>query len=178
MIAIKARFYFFNPFTWVIWLGFGLLWLITRLPYAAQKLIGLAIGRLIYLFSPKLKHITLTNLRLCFPELAESAVLTLCKRNFGSLGLGIIETAMAWWMSARRLQKCQVTVTGMEYAEQAFARGKGIILLSPHSTCLEMIGRLIGSRYTLATMYRPHKNPMVAKIQERYRQKYNIKQLS
>jgi KDO2-lipid IV(A) lauroyltransferase len=178
MIAIKERLYFLNPITWAISLALGLLWLVTRLPYRAQKSIGLSLGKVIYFFSPKLKHITTTNLKLCFPQLSTAEIKTLSQRNFESLGLGLIETAMAWWLPDSRLSKCSVKVNGLEFAEQAFAQGKGIILLSPHATCLEMIGRLIGSRYTLATMYRPHKIPLVAKIQERYRQKYNIKQIA
>ncbi len=41
-----------------------------------------------------------------------------------------------------------------------------------------MVGRLLGSRYDLATMYRPHKIAAVAKIQERFREKYQIKQIA
>lgn len=178
MIAIKKRLFFLNPVTWAIWLALGSLWLITRLPYRAQKRIGIALGNFIYLCSPKLKHITTTNLKLCFPELSAEQIVELSKKNFASLGLGLIETAMAWWLPQQRLEQCSVTLTGIEYAEQAFTQGKGIILLSPHFTCLEMIGRLIGARYPLAAMYRPHKISAVAKIQERFRQRYGIKHIA
>jgi Kdo2-lipid IVA lauroyltransferase/acyltransferase len=178
MKAIKKRLFFLNPITWAIWLALGSLWLITRLPYSWQKNIGIALGNIIYLCSSKLKHITTINLKLCFPQLTDAEIIELSKKNFASLGLGLIETAMAWWLPERRLEKCAVKLTGIEHAEQAFANGKGIILLSPHSTCLEMIGRLIGSRYPLAAMYRPHKIPAVAKIQQRFRQRYGIRHIA
>jgi KDO2-lipid IV(A) lauroyltransferase len=41
-----------------------------------------------------------------------------------------------------------------------------------------MVGRLLGSRYSFAAMYRPHKIPLVAKIQERFRQKYHIRHIA
>jgi KDO2-lipid IV(A) lauroyltransferase len=178
MIAIKERLFFLNPISWAIWLALAVLWLITRLPYAIQKAIGHGLGNLIYFFAAKMKHITTTNLKLCFPQLSDNELNQLAKRNFASLGLGLIETAMAWWISDNRLQKCSVKITGLEYVEEAFAQGKGILLLSPHSACLEMVGRLLGSRYNLATMYRPHKIQAVAKIQERFREKYQIKQIA
>jgi Kdo2-lipid IVA lauroyltransferase/acyltransferase len=159
-------------------LALALLWLITRLPYSLQKALGHGLGNVIYFFSGKMKHITTINLQLCFPQLSALEVQQLCKRNFASLGLGVIETAMAWWLPESRLQKCSVKINGLEFAEEAFAQGKGILLLSPHSACLEMIGRLLGSRYNLATMYRPHKIHAVAKIQERFREKYKIKQIA
>jgi KDO2-lipid IV(A) lauroyltransferase len=40
-----------------------------------------------------------------------------------------------------------------------------------------MIGRLLGSKYPLAAMYRPHKNRLIAHVQERFRQKYKIRNI-
>jgi KDO2-lipid IV(A) lauroyltransferase len=178
MTTLKQRFFFLNPMTWLIWSLLGILWLITRLPYSAQKALGRGLGKIIYCVSPKMKHITATNLKLCFPTLSDAEIVSLSKRNFESLGLGLIETAMAWWLPERQLAKCDVKLNGLEFVEAAFANGKGILLLSPHTACLEMIGRLLGSRYQLATMYRPHKIAAVAKIQERFREKYQIKQIA
>jgi KDO2-lipid IV(A) lauroyltransferase len=178
MKAFQERLYYLNPLTWLTWLILSCLWLITRLPCRWQIQLGFGLGKIIYAFSPKLKYITETNLALCFPDLTPADRTALCKKNFESLGAGIIETAMAWWVSDKRLQKCQIEVTGIEFVEEAYTHGKGIILLSPHAMCLEMVGRLIGARYSFAAMYRPHKIPAVAKIQERFRQKYRIKHIA
>jgi KDO2-lipid IV(A) lauroyltransferase len=178
MKAIKDRLALIHPFTWPAWIGLACLWLITRLPYCLQKRIGHAIGKIAYWSAPKMRHITETNIRLCFPALSSEEVTTLVKKNFSSLGMGLIETAMAWWVSDSQLKKCKITITGVEHAEAAFAKGNGMLLLSPHFACLEMIGRLLGSRYTIAAMYRPHKIRLVAAIQERFREKYRIKQIA
>jgi KDO2-lipid IV(A) lauroyltransferase len=178
MKAIRERLALISPLTWPAWIGLGCLWLITRLPYPLQKWIGHSIGKMVYWCSPKLRHITETNIRLCFPDLSAVEITTLVKKNFASLGLGLIETAMAWWLPDSKLKRCKITITGIEYAEEAFAKGKGILLLSPHFTCLEMIGRLLGARYTLAAMYRPHKIRLISVIQERFREKYRIKHIA
>ena len=174
MKALKERLLLINPLTWPLWIGLGILWLITRLPYRCQKWLGHGIGRMTYWCSPKLRHITETNLRLCFPDLTPAEITVMVKKNFASLGMGLIETAMAWWLPDSKLAQCKITLTGVEYADAAFAKGKGALLLSPHFTCLEMIGRLLGSRYQFAAMYRPHKIGLIAAIQARFREKYHI----
>ncbi|HSW70146.1 MAG TPA: LpxL/LpxP family Kdo(2)-lipid IV(A) lauroyl/palmitoleoyl acyltransferase [Gammaproteobacteria bacterium] len=168
---MKKHFELINPIYWPAWFGIGILWLITRLPVRLRLGLGKGIGKLLYCFPSKLKHITEVNIKLCFPELSPEKQQKLARDNFASLGIGLIEAAMAWWLPDEKL-KHLFTLHGMEYVEQAFAKGKGIILLGPHFTCLEMVGRLLGMHYSFAVMYRPHKKRLIAFIQERFRQKY------
>lgn len=162
-----------HPIYWPVWFGFGLLWLLTRLPYRIQLKIGAALGTILYYLPTKLRHITEVNLRLCFPELTDIQRTQLAKKNFASLGIALFETANAWWMPDAKL-KCLYRLSGLEYAEQAFAKGKGIILVSPHFTCLEMIGRLLSMHYSFGAMYRPHKKALVAFIHEKFRKQQNV----
>ncbi|HSW92739.1 MAG TPA: LpxL/LpxP family Kdo(2)-lipid IV(A) lauroyl/palmitoleoyl acyltransferase [Gammaproteobacteria bacterium] len=171
MSHIKKTLALINPIYWPAWLGIGILWLITRLPIRCRLMLGKCIGRMIYAFPGKLKHITETNINLCFPELSIEARKKLAKDNFESLGIGVIEAAMGWWLPDDKL-KHLFKVHGLEYVEQALARGKGIILLGPHFMCLEMVGRLLSTHYSFAVMYRPHKKRLIAFIQERFRQKH------
>ncbi len=177
-MSFKEKLSLISPITWPAWLGMGCLWLITRLPIRWQFSIGRAIGKLIYRYSPKLRTISTTNVDLCFPELSDVERTQLIKKNFEALGIGVIEAAMAWWMSDRRLKKCAVTLNGVEHAEKAFSNGKGVILLGPHFICLEMVGRMLGSQYSFAVMYRPHKKKLIAFIQESFRKKYQIKTIA
>jgi Kdo2-lipid IVA lauroyltransferase/acyltransferase len=162
-----------NPKYWPAWLCLGILWLITRLPYRIQIKIGEALGKLLHLFPTKLKHTTEINIKLCLPELNPKQHAALIKKNFAALGVGLIEAAMAWWLPDEKLSAV-VKVHGYEHVEAAFAKGKGIILLGPHFTCLEMIGRLLGMQYKFAVMYRPHKKPLISFIHERFRAKKSI----
>lgn len=160
-----------NPIYWPAWFGLGLLWLITRLPYAIQFKIGSGIGRLLYLLPSKLKEVTLINIKLCFPELSAKEQTTLAKNNFMSLGLGLIEAGMAWWLSSEQLNNLY-QLHGVEHVAKAYQKGKGVILVAPHSTCIEMVGRLLGMHYTFGVMYYPHKKPFIAFIHERFRKKH------
>ena len=171
MSNFKKNLALLNPLYWPAWLAIGILWLITRLPTRWRLNLGKSIGRLVYKFPGKLKHITQVNIALCFPELSTEEQEALAKKNFESLGIGLIEAAMAWWLPNEKL-KHMFKVHGLEHIDKALARGKGIILLGPHFTCLEMVGRLLSAHYSFAVMYRPHKKKLIAFIQERFRQKH------
>jgi len=154
-----------------------LLRLITYLPIRWQYSVGRIIGKFIYYTASELRQISATNLALCFPEKSPQERKSLLKKNFAALGMGVIETAMAWWLSDKRLADCQINLTGLDYVEAAFKKGNGILLLGPHFMCLELVGRLLGARYAFAVLYRPHKKKWLAQIQENFRQKYRIEQI-
>lgn len=162
-----------NPIYWPAWMGLGILWLITRLPHRWQIRCGEFIGKALYAIPSKLKRITDINIQLCLPHLSEEQRKQLAKKNFESLGIGLIEAAMAWWLPDNRLNDL-FHLSGYEYVADAFEKGKGIILVGPHFTCLEMIGRILGMHYTFGVMYRPHKKRLISFIHERFRQKHYV----
>lgn len=159
-----------SPIYWPAWLAFAILWSIIHLPIRWQLHIGSGLGKLLHLFPGKLKNTTWTNIQLCFPELTLSQQQALMKKNFISLGIGLIEAARAWWLPNKKLQHT-FTITGYEHVEQAYQQGKGIILISAHCTSLEMMARLLGMKYSFAAMYRPHKKKLIAFIHETFRKR-------
>jgi Kdo2-lipid IVA lauroyltransferase/acyltransferase len=165
--------FYLNPLYWPLWFLIGILWSIARLPYAIQLKLGCWLGRLIYCLPTKVKLITETNIKLCFPELSIQEQRALIKNNFENLGIGLLETGMAWWLPNQKL-KPLLHIQGIEHAEKALSKGKGIILLSPHFTCLEMIGRLIAMHYAFTALYRPHKKKFIAFLLERFRGKQQV----
>jgi KDO2-lipid IV(A) lauroyltransferase len=142
---------------WPTWSGLGLLWCLSKLPYAWQLAIGRRIGKLFYRFSNRRRHIVATNLSLCFPELTAVAREELLQEQFASLGIGVLEMAMSWWGTDRQLKKL-ARLDGLEHLHRALEQGKGVILLSAHFTTLEIGGRLLSMSAPFHVMYRTHKN--------------------
>ena len=170
---LKKILSYLHPTYWIALIAIGILWLITRLPIRLRLKFGKTLGKLVYLFSKKLRNITEVNIKMCFPHLSDENQKKLIQTNFESIGIGLIEAAMAWWLPNEKL-KHLFNIQGLEYAEEAFAKGKGIIVLGPHFTCLEMVGRLISMQYSFAVMYRPHKKKLIAHFQERFRKKHYL----
>ncbi len=144
------------------------MWVIAKLPYPVQLILGGLLGKLMYWLMPKRKRIARINIELCFPELDVSERSRLLKENFKSLGIGIIELAMTWWGPGKRLRRL-VQVEGIEHLQNALKKGKGALLLSAHFTTLEIGSRLITFYQPIAAMYRRYKNPLFGEILKRVR---------
>ncbi len=165
--AFKAA--FLHPRYWLLWLGLGLLWLLTLLPYAWLMALGRALGALLYRLAGSRRRIAARNLELCLPELDAAARERLLRANFASMGMTFFEMAIAWWWPQWRLRRLG-RVEGLEHLRQAHASGQGVILMALHFTTLEMGGGLLGLEQRAWGMYRPHKNPLFDFIQRRGRE--------
>ena len=160
---------FLAPRYWPLWLGFGVTKLMAALPFRWQLSLGRHIGGWFGRIARRRRQIAATNLTLCFPELSATQRQALLDAHFAALGIGLFETATAWWASDERL--CDlVRITGTEHLEQAMARGRGVILLTGHFTTLELGARFMTGLQPFHAMYRPHKNPLYEAIQRRQRE--------
>jgi len=104
------------------------------------------------------RRVAEVNLALCFPELTPAQRGELLRAHFQSLGMAVFEFLRAWW---GRLQPLDAgfAVSGLQHIEQARAEGRGVILISPHFTTLEICTRLLCQHVPVAGMYRPHESP-------------------
>lgn len=151
---------FWHPRYWLTWVALGMLRLVVFLPYRAQIKIGRSLGIMSMYFLRRRRHITEVNLRLCFPNYTPAQRKQLLIDNFGSVGIGLIETAMTWWLPISKLAK-MVHITGGENLDNALAKGRGILLLGAHFTTLDFAGRLTTSRYPFFVTYRSSKNKLI-----------------
>jgi len=129
----------------------------TLLPISWQLAIGRWIGTISYYIAPYRRTIATINIQLCFPELSKKQQKQLIKKSFASAGEGIMEIAMAWWLTDKRLENL-TEWSGCEYFDSAIATGRPVIIAGAHFTCLEIAGRLFAQRYQYQLMHRPHKN--------------------
>jgi len=148
------------PRYWAAWSSLIGLRLLSLLPYGLLVAVGRLLGRILYRVSPDRREIARVNLRLCFPQMPDHERERLLRANFESLGIAVCETAMAFFWSDRRLAPLS-QIEGLEYLQQALARGKGVILLTCHMTHLEVSGHLLALHQTISLMYREHKNPLM-----------------
>ncbi|MEK7990723.1 MAG: LpxL/LpxP family Kdo(2)-lipid IV(A) lauroyl/palmitoleoyl acyltransferase [Thiotrichaceae bacterium] len=165
------------PRYWLTWFGLGILWLITRLPYAWQLWTGRQLGRIAYRLAKRRRNIAAINLDLCFPELSKSERQYLLKQHFESLGIGLLEMATAWWAKDKHLVDLG-QLDGLEHLEAALARGKGVILLSAHFTPLDMGSRFLTQKVKIHGAYRPHENPVIEFFMKRSREAHAEKAIS
>ena len=131
---------------------------VARMPWCIQRRMGVAAGALMHRLMRRRRRIAETNLALCFPHLDDAARSRLVRRHFRSLGLGLVETALAWWGGESRIM-ARSRIVGAEHLEAALDRGRGVILLGGHFTTFELSGRILASRFECGATYRPHDDP-------------------
>ncbi|WP_455366104.1 lysophospholipid acyltransferase family protein [Kaarinaea lacus] len=145
--------------------------LLALLPYRISYVLGSILGYLAYLIPNSLHKPARINIDLCFPELSAQHRNQLVKQSFIELGRVAVETgALLLWNKHRTLGLVK-KVSGEELIQQAFNKGKGIIIAAPHLGAWEMIGLYCSSKNPMTSLYRPLRmeelNPFVRRARQR-----------
>lgn len=160
------------PWHWPTWLGIGLMWLLVQLPVALSLRLGACLGFAAGRLLARRRFIVLTNLRLCFPELDETAQQRAADEHFAALGAGVFEAGLAWFASDRRLTP-HLAIEGREHLDAALSSGRGLLLLTAHFTTLEIGARVVCTAAGLPfhAMYRPYSNAVLDWCMHRWRER-------
>ena len=135
-----------------------LMWLLHLLPLPLLAALGRGLGRLLFRFGKRRRHIALTNLRLCFPAMTEAERLVLARRHFEAFGRSFLERGLLWWASAARIRELG-QLTGKEHLDALYGK-RPVILLVPHFVGLDMAWTRMSMDYDMSGIYANQKNLM------------------
>ena len=155
---------FLHPRYWLTWFGLGVLFLLVQLPYPVMYRLGVWLGRTSMRFLKRRVSITRRNLQLCFPDMDNAVLERKIVRNFESLGMGLLETGMAWFWSDARVRRW-FDVSGLQYLKLAQQNQQGVLVIGVHFMSLELGGRAMGLCQPMMAMYRPHNNKAMEFVQ-------------
>lgn len=133
----------------------GLMWLLHWLPLPLLGRLGEAVGSLLFIMVRSRRRITLTNLRLCLPQMPEQQRRAIAKRHFQCYARSILERAVLWWAPASRLKRLIVVEPALPL--EAIRSGP-TILLCPHFVCLDVAAVAITLETSGCTIYAEQKN--------------------
>ena len=125
---------------------------LAMLPLPVLHALGTAVGWLVYVFSPRFRGYLRANLAAAGyrdPALLRAAI--------AESGKGVVELPAIWLQSHERAMARVVQSEGWDIVESARARGKGVILLTPHLGCWEIAGQVGGRSDPLTVLYSPPK---------------------
>ena len=132
-----------------------LMWLLHWLPLPVLAVLGKTLGMLFYVLIPERRHVTLTNLGLCFPQLSAFEKSALARRHFTAFGRSILELGVWWHASPTRIRR----LVQLEGAETLAAhKGKPVILLVPHFVGIDAGWIRIAQEQGLVAIYTRQKN--------------------
>jgi KDO2-lipid IV(A) lauroyltransferase len=134
---------------------FLLLWLLHFLPLPWLARLGNGFGALLYALGRERRHVALTNLRLCFPQLSDTQREALARRHFAAFGRSFCERGLLWWASEARLRRL-VRLSGREHL--GALQGRPVILLVPHFVGLDMGWTRLSLDIGMVSIYASQKN--------------------
>jgi len=136
-------------------------WLIHFLPFRVIVAVGNGLGALLYPFARSRRRVAMINLALCFPEMSEAAREKLVHEHFKLFTRALVERCILWWSSAERILGL-IRVEGLEHFESA--RGKPVILLTPHFVGLDIAGQWVALNADGVSMYAKQKSQYVTDL--------------
>lgn len=154
------------------WFALIVLWSVVQLPYPLLHRLGSFMGKASRRFLKRRERIAARNIELCFPHLDAAARETLIEQNFMSLGMGLIETGMAWFWSDARVRKW-FDVEGYANLTNALDEQRGVMVVGVHFMSLELGGRAMGLCRPMMATYRPHNDPLMEWVQTKGRLRSN-----
>ncbi|MGM1053094.1 MAG: LpxL/LpxP family Kdo(2)-lipid IV(A) lauroyl/palmitoleoyl acyltransferase [Pseudomonadota bacterium] len=162
---------FAHPHYWPVWLAIGGMYVAAWLPWRLKLWVGKLIGLAAWRFARRRRHITETNIRLCFPERDDVQQARLVRDTFIANGIGIMETATGWCRDPEHLRH-RVTFKGQAHMARVQAQGKGALIIGVHFSTLDLGAALHSLYFRADAVQRPHDNPLFARFMGRARDPY------
>lgn len=133
----------------------GLLRLIAFLPLPLIHGLGVFMGWLLWLIPNDQRRIAAINLSLCFPDWDASRRTRLLRKSLQETSKALLELGPLWLWKGERILGLVREAQGEEVLGAALAKGRGVILITPHLGSWEMGGLYTSSRFPMTTLYRP-----------------------
>ncbi|RFB71035.1 MULTISPECIES: lipid A biosynthesis acyltransferase [unclassified Herbaspirillum] len=138
----------------------ALMWLLHWLPLPILGRLGEGLGSLLFIIMKPRRHITLTNLLLCFPEKTQAERETIARQHFQAYARSALERGVLWWASEARLKRLMVVEPRVPVD---IIKSGPTILLCPHFVCLEIpgIALVLNSDLSICTIYSKQQNEII-----------------
>lgn len=138
-------------------LGLWFVKCLARLPMWAIQRLGYVLGTLCWYFPNPFKTVTLINIAACFPQASEKFRRELAKQSLQNTFMTIFEYAMHWFWPVAQINATIVEpdATTQALFYESLAKGKGVIILSPHMGAWESMLGYLPEKMIATMMYRP-----------------------
>ncbi len=147
------------------------------LPLRVAYVLGIGLGGLFLLLSRKRQRTARINLELCFPEMAAAARHRLLRHNFIEIGKSFAEIGALWTRDRETINRLVRQTSGEQDLQRLIARGKGVILASPHLGAWEIVNLYCSMRYPFTALYRAPPMAQMGQLMRRARERFGARLL-
>ena len=131
-----------------------------RWPLGCVRALGALLGDLLFLLVKSRRHVALTNLRLCFPELSEAERRALARKNFRIVAQTWLDRGWLWH-APPEVTRQRLQLTG-DVAQ--FEGNDAIVIFAPHFLGLDAGATALSQQVPwrqFDTIYATQSNPVV-----------------
>jgi KDO2-lipid IV(A) lauroyltransferase len=157
---------FLHPRYWYAWPVLALMLIMSWMPSRVLWVLGSGLGSLMSWFPTSNRRFAGRNIELCFPEMGPQDRHLLVKQHFRLTGFAILSLGVTWFAPRWRMKRF-ITVRDKHHINDAFARGKNVILLAPHFIGLDMGGVRLSMEMKCVSMYRKARDPLLEYLYQR-----------
>jgi KDO2-lipid IV(A) lauroyltransferase len=143
---------------------------VARLPLPLLHLAGGLLGWTLYLASPRYRRHLAENL-----AQAGYADGAMRRAAIASAGRMLVELPAVWLRTREELNAWIQRIDGVEMIDAARAAGRGVVFLTPHLGCFEILAQAAGERFPITVLYRPPKLAFLQPMIEQGRAGQNVR---
>lgn len=140
--------------------------LLSKLPLPLLHALGSLLGWIVYLASPAYRSRLKNNIN----RAGYTDQLSVAIRESGK---NLLELPFVWCASPEKVLS-KASVENWELAQAALDSGKGVIFLTPHLGCFEIIAQAIAKKVPLTALYRPPRKAALKPLMEDARARANL----
>ncbi|TFW70617.1 lipid A biosynthesis acyltransferase [Methylotenera oryzisoli] len=116
--------------------------------------LGTALGNILYLLMPQAKTVITENLTQSGLVPQGTELNALIKLNMAEAGKSLLESLALWQKDEQEVLSWVKPCTDWHLVEEARAKKKGIIFLTPHMGCFEITSVFYGAQHPITVLYR------------------------
>ncbi len=131
--------------------------LLAWLPLPVLQALGGFAGWLIWVTHGSRRRVALRNISRCMPELSAAEQQRIARASITHELSTYLETARVWLGPAASVKAAVKEWRGIEVLERAFAKNKGVILLTLHQGAFEAVAIPMSGNYPFYGLYKPQK---------------------
>ena len=130
-----------------------------HMPVSARSALAGFLALLFWIAIPKRRRVTLTNLRLCFPDKTDAERKKIAKSFYRKLMRAALDHGVLW-SGTREEVAAMVRFEGVENITETVARGEHLIVISPHFVGLDAAGIGLNLHVRGCSLYQKQANPV------------------
>jgi Kdo2-lipid IVA lauroyltransferase/acyltransferase len=143
---------------------------LSHLPYPLLYRLAAGLAWLLYWVAAPRRRVTLTNLRLCFPDWDEDRRVDIAKKHFRAFTQTFFDRFIFWYGSEARIRSiCRVE--GLEHLHAAL--GKPLLIFSPHFVGMDAGGLRVQLETRVFGMYARQRSAALTLAMTEGRQRFN-----